>query len=155
MHWDKNKLMLFKIQNKWSPPMVLFRVYSSRKKSWARESPTFPASVTAEKNQTPKQEKRSASLLQLWSWKKADQWVTPQHSRLPLMSPPAQKAFPPAPLMITMSVSASFSHFWNVKIGFWVSFKKNWEIHHTFWINALKLVCSIFLLSKCSVNQGM
>lgn len=30
----------------------------------------------------------------------------------PLMSPPAQKAFPPAPLMMMMSVSSSFSHFW-------------------------------------------
>lgn len=33
----------------------------------------------------------------------------------PLMSPPAQKALPPAPLMITTSVSLSFSHFWNHK----------------------------------------
>lgn len=29
--------------------MALFRIYSSRKKSWAREPPTFPASVTAER----------------------------------------------------------------------------------------------------------
>lgn len=33
----------------------------------------------------------------------------------PLMSPPAQNAFPPAALMITMSVSGSLSHFWKQK----------------------------------------
>lgn len=33
----------------------------------------------------------------------------------PLMSPPAQKALPPAPLMIIMPVSLSSSHFWKKK----------------------------------------
>ncbi len=39
-----------KWQQKWENiPIVLLRIYSSRKKSWARESPAFPASVTAVK----------------------------------------------------------------------------------------------------------
>lgn len=89
--------------NAWQQlPMALLRMYSSRKKSFARASPAFPASVTAE-SLKDSQDVNSCGRTHWGDW-------TPRCS--PLMSPPAQKAFPPAPLMITMAVSLSSSHFY-------------------------------------------
>lgn len=109
--WEKihfTMLNLLKLNTCQHLPMALLRMYSSRKKSSARASPAFPASVTAESlkdSQDVNSKDVGGSCLKTHF----SDWA-PRCS--PLMSPPAQKAFPPAPLMITMAVSLSSSHFY-------------------------------------------
>lgn len=105
-------LNLLKLNTRQHLPMALLRMYSSRKKSSARASPVFPASVTAEslkKKKNSHKDVKSNTVGGSCLKTHSGDW-TPRCS--PLMSPPAQKAFPPAPLMITMAVSLSSSHFY-------------------------------------------
>ena len=88
---------------------MLLRMYSSRKKSSATVSPSFHLSVIS----TPQHP--LASVFKISFVATGSRW-----SVLPLMSPPAQNAFSPAPEMITILLYSSLSHScqqWPVKRG--------------------------------------